>query len=174
VFVGSSLFSCSRALPVGAIEQTDSCVLNRQHVYEVYVPAREKATQRLPLVILLDPHGDGRLAIEHFRNGADRYALVLAASDLIKNNFPGYQDAISELIGEVRKKYPVNQVVCWSGFSGGARMALDYASIIGWQGVLVSGALDTPDRIRMMTCPVLSLAGLGDFNLAETATYLFS
>ena len=112
---------------VQVVEKTDSCKSDSKNSYEVYIPARHSATDKLPLLVIIDAHGNGKFALDKFRQAARQYPAILVASDLIKNGFEGYEASIQTLIDDVRQKYPVSETVYLTGFSGGARMALGYA-----------------------------------------------
>ena len=141
--------------------------------YEVYIPERNNAVDKLPLLVVLDAHGSGKFALAKFKSGANQYPVVLIASNLIKNGFDGYEGAIQTLINDVRQKYPVNETVFMTGFSGGARMALGYGLAHPLNGLIMCGALSNPDQLNALRCPVISISGMDDFNFMETAQYLF-
>jgi predicted esterase len=171
-----SLVSCSgsnKSTDTGkAVKKTDSCLVDSRNTYEVYIPAR-KNDAKLPLLVILDAHGNGKLALEKFIQGANQYQAVLIASNLIKNGYEGYEQAIQTLIDDVRQKYPVGEMVFMTGFSGGARMALDYGLAHPLNGLIMCGALAGSDQLLALHCPVISISGMDDFNFMETAQYLF-
>ena len=182
VFLCSLLFcglvSCSGSNKstetVQTIEKTDSCRLDSKNSYEVYVPERKQPADKLPLLVIIDAHGNGKFALNKFKQGAKEYPAILIASNLIKNGFDGYEAAIQNLIEDVRQKYPVGETVFLTGFSGGARMALGYALTHRVNGLIMCGALASPDQIQTVRCPVISISGMDDFNFVETAQYLFN
>lgn len=158
---------------IKAIEKTDSCTSESKNSYEVYVPRRRNAVEKLPLLVIIDAHGNGKYALNKFKQGAIGYPVVLVASNLIKNGFAGYEEAIRTLIADVRQKYPVDKTVFLSGFSGGARMALGFGISNQLNGLILCGALANSDQIKALRCPVISISGMDDFNFMETAQYLF-
>jgi len=171
-----SLVSCSGSNKstdtVKAVEKTDSCQMDSKNLYEVYIPPR-KNDAKLPLLVILDAHGSGKFALEKFKQCANQYPAVLIASNLIKNGYEGYEQAIQTLVDDVRQKYPVGETVFMTGFSGGARMALDYGLAHPVNGLIMCGALAGPDQLHALHCPVISISGMDDFNFMETAQYLF-
>jgi len=181
LFLYSMLFcglvSCNGAgksnKTVEAIEKTDSCKLDVKNTYEVYIPKRTNSFQKLPLLVIIDSHGSGKFALEKFKKGANRYPVVLIASNLVKNGFEGYEEAIRTLTEDVRHKYPIGETVFMTGFSGGARMVLGYAQSHPVNGLILCGALVNPDQIKAIRCPLISISGMDDFNFMETAQYLF-
>src|SRR5665647_1745028 len=158
---------------VKPVEKTDSCKLDSKNTYEVYIPERKNASDKLPLLVIIDAHGSGKFALNKFKQAANQYPSVLIASNLVKNGFEGYEGAIQTLIEDVHQKYPVGETVFITGFSGGARMALGYALAHHQNGLILCGALANPDQINALHCPVISISGMDDFNFIETAQYLF-
>jgi hypothetical protein len=172
-----ALVSCDGAKKsnetIKAAEKTDCCKLDSNNTYEVYIPERNSIIGKLPLLIIIDAHGRGKFALDKFKQGANQYPAILAASNLIKNGFVNYQGAIQTLIEDVRQKYPAGEVLFMTGFSGGARMTLGYAMSHQVDGLILCGALANADQINSIHCPVISISGMDDFNFMETAQYLF-
>jgi len=171
------LVSCSGAGKsngiIKSVEKTDSCNLNSKNTYEVYIPQRNNADDKLPVVVIIDAHGNGQFALNNFKRAANQYPAILIASNLIKNGFSGYKSAIQTLMDDVRHKYPINEIVYMTGFSGGARMVLDYGLTHPLNGLIMCGALANADQINTLRCPVIAISGMDDFNFMETAQYLF-
>ncbi len=157
----------------GALLEVQSCLNDPSNKYVTYIPSHSEECKAMPLIIILDPHGAGSFAIKHFLYTSENYQCMLAASNLVKNNFEGFMPAIESLIADVRKKYPVGPEVFIAGFSGGARMALTYAQNHKVDGVMASGALSTPEQIASIHATIFASAGLADFNFPEVATYIF-
>lgn len=169
-------FACQsthkRSEPVPAVERTDSCLSNPEHTYEVFVPARSSADTRLPLLIAIDPHGSGQTAMEHLKEAATTYPAVLVASNLIQNDDPHYMEELQQLIADVQKRFPVGKQIYLAGFSGGARMVLGYATTHQVDGVMACGAFASPDQLTAISCPVMGLIGMDDFNFPEVVQYI--
>ncbi len=155
------------------IKLQDTCNKNSNHSYELYIPSNAKDCSQLPLLVILDPHGHGKSAIENFIPAAERYKCMLVASNLVKNNSPDYQTEIDILIKDVRIKYPSNNIVYIAGFSGGARMALSFAQYHDVDGIIACGALVSANQIESINTTVFALTGMQDFNFIETAQYFF-
>ncbi|MGC9151524.1 MAG: hypothetical protein ACP5F6_07175 [Microbacter sp.] len=160
-------------LSTSALMQSDSCRMDAQNKYEVYLSKRSRGDEKLPLLIILDAHGDGRFALKQFISAANQYHFLLAASDCVKNDVPNYLTLIETLLQDVQQKYPVNQEVFLTGFSGGARMALGFALTHRVDGLLMCGALANSEQLEALHVPVISISGTDDFNFMETAQYLF-
>jgi hypothetical protein len=153
--------------------KTDSCLVNKAHSYEIYIPSGSIKCGQLPQLIIIDPHGNGKIAIELFIPSAEKYKFILIASNRIKNKTPEFVSYINELHEDVASKYPVNDQVMLAGFSGGARMVLTYAQYNTVDGVIACGALAAPEEISAVNTVVYGMVGMADFNFIEAAQYLF-
>lgn len=156
-----------------AVSKTDTCKSHSQNTYEVYIPERNNTNEKLPLVIIIDAHGNGAFAIDKFKFSVRNFSAVLVASNLVKNGFVDYESAIETLVKDVRQKYPVSETVFMTGFSGGARMSLGYAQTHQLNGLILCGALADAGQINSLNCLVYAISGTDDFNFVETAQYLF-
>lgn len=157
----------------GAVEKRDSCLTHPAHSYQVYIPART-ASDNLPLLIAIDPHGSGKTAVDHLKEAVTKYPAVLVASNLIQNNDRNYTQELDELITDVKKRYPVDDHIYLVGFSGGARMVLGYATNHKVSGVMASGAFANPDQLSAIKSPIMGLIGMDDFNFLESVQYLLN
>jgi hypothetical protein len=144
-----------------------------KNTYEIYIPERSNYVDKLPLLVIIDSHGSGKFALDKFKQAANQYPAIIVASNLVKNGFEGYEGIIKTLIDDVRQKYPVGETVFMTGFSGGARMALGYGLAHQLNGLILCGALANAGQINSLSCPVISISGMDDFNFMETAQFLF-
>jgi len=172
-----ALFSCASSVKpkedAEPVIATDTCASDHKNTYEVYIPERKTVGEKLPLLVIIDSHASGKFALEKFKKAANEHHAILLASNLVKNGFAGYVSAIKEMITDASQKYPVNGTVFMTGFSGGARMSLAYASTNRIDGLIMCGALGNTKQITAVKCPVVSISGTDDFNFAETAQFLF-
>jgi hypothetical protein len=149
--------------PVGV----GKCSTDAGNMYHFSLPVRHGSD--LPLLIVLDSHGDGLLAVNKTLPAVANIPCIIVGSDLIRNNYPDYLNAIRTLINDVRQKFQVSgDQIYLSGFSGGARMALDYALRSHVNGVLMCGAGIDMNTLQSLSFPVYMIAGTTDFNFAET------
>ena len=160
--------------PQGEVCHADTCKINLQHTYQVFVPSVDKSCSALPLLVIIDSHGAGKFAVEKFEEAARTYKVVVVCSNRIKNGYGDFNRALGELIGDVKEKYPVGESIFIGGFSGGARMAIAYSTNHRVDGVLACGALATPEQIAAVKCPLMSIVGMDDFNFIETARYILN
>ncbi len=163
--------ACSGPLGITPVEVAyreiiaDSVLAHPENRYQILVPEGLDASRALPLVIVIDAHGDGAMAAGKFRPAVRHFPCLVAGSDLIRNNIQGYEKALMQLLDDIMKKYPVDrQNIIISGFSGGARMAFAFALHYPVRGVLMCGAGPGEEG---PSCPVYAISGRGDFNFSE-------
>jgi hypothetical protein len=154
--------------------KADTCLYDDSHTYFIYIPAHSSGCETMPLVVIIDPHGSGSYAVSHFIEAAEKYKFILGASNLVRNNYADYRQAIEVLINDIRDKYPAGADIYLAGFSGGARMVLSYAQDHEISGVLACGALGAPDQIKSIKAYVYALAGMADFNFPEFAHFILN
>lgn len=176
VLLFAAMTSCNASVKSGrsvaTVDKTDTCGLDAGNSYEVFMP-ETNSHDKLALLVIVDAHGAGKFALEKFKSAAEKYPMILVASNTVKNGFAGSDQALKTLIDDVRNKYPVGKTPFLTGFSGGARMALSYALGHPVDGLILCGAMAGRDQLAALLCPVISISGMDDFNFAETAQYLF-
>jgi len=155
-----------------AIDRTETCLSNKKHTYQIFVPEVDASFRQIPLLISIDPHGDGKLAVNGFKEAAQKYQVVVVGSNLIKNNNTNYIEELDELIADVKSRYPVGNYLFVGGFSGGARMAIGYATNHKVDGVIAYGALASAKQIAALNNRVISVIGFDDFNFIEVAPFV--
>jgi len=155
-----------------AVNKTDTCLTNPAHTYRVFIPAHNETTNELSLLVAIDSHGSGQNAVNHLRDAVTKYPAILVASNLIQNNDPHYIQELDELIADVKKRYSAGQRIYLLGFSGGARMALNYATNHPVNGVIACSAFADSKQLALIKCPVTGIIGMDDFNFPEVACYI--
>jgi pimeloyl-ACP methyl ester carboxylesterase len=140
------------------------CTADTLNGYHYIIPSNHPTP--LPLLIILDSGGDGALAVKKVENAVSRFPCFVAGSDLVRNNYAGYQEAISKLIEDIFSHFNIaRDQVYIAGFSGGARMAFGYAMTSPVKGVLMCSA--GPGTSETPQFPVYAIAGTTDFNFSE-------
>jgi len=157
-----------------AIERAETCQSNPKHTYQVFVPEVDTSFRQIPLLILIGPHGDGKLAVNGFKEAAQKYQVIIVGSNLIKNNDLNYISEIDELVADVRNRYPIGKILFVGGFSGGARMAIGYAVDHAISGVIAYGALAPTKQLAELKCRVFAVTGTDDFNFVEAAQFVIN
>jgi predicted esterase len=146
----------------------DSCREEPDHHYLVSEPENISTQQKLPMILVIDPHGDGKLGVEKFSEALADIPAVIAGSEKIGNNYPDFESSLSHLEADVLAKYPADpDKVIVAGFSGGARMSYYYGMRHKVLGIIMFGAGpgrpagDTGGKRMYMA------SGTRDFNFME-------
>ncbi len=162
-------FACIQEKSIYSVNYTTvsagRCMSDTLNTYHYIRPARYDGS--IPLLIILDSGGDGLMAVNNSRPAVSAFPCLVVGSDQIRNDFQGYIQALDILIREMSQHYSVSQVYI-AGFSGGARMAFEYARLRPVQGVLMCGAGPSVNSLEELPCPVYMIAGTRDFNFSET------
>ncbi len=152
----------------------DSCKIEPDHSYYITQPDHHNSEQKFPLVIVIDPHGDGLSAMEKFKDALKDVPIVIAGSKKLRNNYDGFETSIKNLHNDLVEKYPVDPTkVIVAGFSGGARMALYYGMKYPVYGIIMFGA--GPGRLidGFPQKQIYGVSGTRDFNFIEQYRPLF-
>jgi dienelactone hydrolase len=157
------------ALPVRYIRpEVDSCRDEPDHHYLISKPENIPARQRLPLILVIDPHGDGELATKKFSDALVDIPAVIAGSEKLRNNYPDFGSTLSHLEDDVLAKYPADpDRVIIAGFSGGARMAYYYGMSHKVLGIIMFGAGTGRSDRQTGGKRVYAVSGTRDFNFME-------
>jgi pimeloyl-ACP methyl ester carboxylesterase len=139
--------------------------ISAQSVYESYSPANLKLPE--VLFVAIDAHADARLAINHFRWTADQYGFRIIALKNVKNNDSKFMQHIAAAISVATNQFQFKQAEIYlAGFSGGARMALNYAQTHAAKGVIMMGA-GPGNQSGGFPFPLAMISGTRDFNFVE-------
>ena len=162
--------ACSHEKAIRSVSYTPAefgkCKADTSNHYHYALPLQHKGN--LPLLIILDSGGDGLLAVNKVSPAVLRIPCIMIGSDRVRNNFPGYERAVELLINDACQKFPVNkEQIYLAGFSGGARMAYEYARNHPVKGILMCGAGPAVNSFQELPCRVYMIAGTTDFNFSE-------
>jgi len=151
-----------------SIPHMDSCRDEPDHKYLISEPEFVSAGQEFPLIIVIDPHGNGNLAVEKFTHAMGDIPALIAGSEKLKNNYTGFELSLSHLYNDVLAKYPADpERVILAGFSGGARMAYAYGMRYTPLGIIMFGAGPGPLNDQMKGNRIYAVSGTRDFNFME-------
>ena len=99
-----------------SIPVLDSCENEQDHKYFISKPEIVLAEQKIPLIIVIDPHGDGKFALEQFTRALVDIPAVIIGSAKLKNNNAGFELSLSHLYNDVLVKYPVESRYDYRGW----------------------------------------------------------
>ena len=153
------------------------CKADTSQSYALYLPSSYVSTKNYPVVFTFDPHGDGKLPLTNYKDLAEKYNFILAASNNSKNGttWEDAQKIANVFFNDVQTRYYVNaQRIYCLGFSGGARIANAIAMNNGAiTGVICAGAAApaAPVQNARNNYYFMALAGNTDFNYVEIKKY---
>jgi hypothetical protein len=145
-----------------SISQTSPKLQMSNH-YIFYLPQDEKVEG---ILVIMDPHGKPNLVLDSLHSLADKEHLALLGLKDIENGISNYNTIINrDLQHFISYKNLQNKKVFLIGFSGAARMALNYSSRNRINGLIVCGA--GLQRQTSLPFPTVMMSGLSDFNFME-------
>jgi predicted esterase len=160
------------AQPVpGKVVEHVSCPSDPTQTYTLYLPGTYQPSRKWPLLLVFDPRGQAPRATEVFRDAAERFGWIVAASENSRNGpWEPTLRAISAMWPALLGGYAVDEHrVYAAGHSGGASVAWLMAMQTGQlAGVIVSGQ-PNPETLPAKGKPFawFGMAGHTDFNLME-------
>ena len=120
------------------------------------------------LIVVIDPHGDGKFALSHFKKVSDNFDCTIIGLNDVENNQKDYMQKIENDIKSAESKLNLNVKHHFAvGFSGGARMAFQYALSHKTDGVLMCGAGINMQKVSNVSFPLAMIIGTKDFNFIE-------
>ncbi len=138
--------------------------------YALYIPT--DTLKKYPLIVIFDPHAAGNHAASQYKDLANKYKVVLAASNNIQNNMEAerFTYFANCIIDDVMRNTPIDSdYVYLMGFSGGARVASYLAQQENvFKGLIGCGAgLNDLLNVKTTNFLYVGMAGFSDFNFLE-------
>jgi dienelactone hydrolase len=168
VFCSSSVLA--KNLPKGQIINKVVCIGHTDHSYAVYLPRAYTSSRKWPILFAFDPRARGQLAIEPFREGAEKYGYILVGSNNTQNGpWKPNEEAIHILLNDAALRFMVNRDRFYTaGFSGGGRLAALVALMGFAKGAIVcSGGFPTVETPNKIAFSFFGTAGYDDSNYYE-------
>jgi dienelactone hydrolase len=141
--------------------------------FALYLPKTYSDSAKLPVIIFFDPHGDGTVPLNLYKDLAEQFQYILIGSNSSKNGMDLQQcTAIADnLVTEAEARFHVNQnKIAFCGFSGGAKVALlAAAGNAAVTSVIYCGAaapLNTSHKLDL-----LGFAGTRDMNYTDVVAF---
>jgi pimeloyl-ACP methyl ester carboxylesterase len=158
----------------GSLVEHVTCPTDPSQTYTLYLPSKYETTRKWPLLLVFDPGGRAARAAEVFREAAERFGWIVAASENSRNGpWEPTLRAINAMWPALLGGYAVDERrVYAAGHSGGATVAWLLAHQTGQiTGVIVSGQPNLQSE-QSKTKPFawFGVAGHTDFNLMEVKT----
>jgi len=155
----------------GTLVEHVSCPSDPTQTYTLYLPSSYQPSRSWPLLLVFDPGGRAVRAAEVFRDAAERFGWIIAASENSRNGpWEPTLRAVNAMWPALLGGYSVDERrVYAAGHSGGATVAWMLARQTGQiAGVIVSGQ-PNPESNDSKGKPFawFGMAGHVDFNLME-------
>jgi poly(3-hydroxybutyrate) depolymerase len=156
-------------VPRGRVVEAVVCGGNKSQSYALYLPAAYSADRAWPILYCLDPGARGGLPVQRFQAAAERAGFIVAGSNNSRNgslDIP--REAIHWLLADTHERFAIDDSRRYvAGFSGGARLALDWAGNGRIAGVIACGAGFGESIPKDVPLRVYATAGVDDFNYDE-------
>ncbi len=147
------------------------CAADTTQRYCIAFPEGYNENQTYPLIVVFDPHGDGKLAAEKFKAAVTDYGFIVVSSNTIRNGYPSVDYALKVLHDDLIQHFKINDKRIYAaGFSGGGRVAQFFSQMnVNIKAIASIGAgysLSEPSSL-INKPSMLFLAGDEDFNYIE-------
>jgi poly(3-hydroxybutyrate) depolymerase len=162
---------------IGSITHGVKCRSNSEFSYDLYLPKQYDLHKKFPVIVCLDPQGNGKKPLDLYKKLADKYGYILLGSNNSKNGntWEHSEQIVESLLTEVRSKYASNpERIYLMGFSGGARIAnaitIKNGAIRG--AICCGAAVPAQGGYPLRSNYTLAvIIGNRDFNYVETKKY---
>jgi pimeloyl-ACP methyl ester carboxylesterase len=157
----------------GVLVEHVSCPNDPAQTYTLYLPSTYQTTRNWPLLLVFDPGGRGARAAEVFREAAERFGWIIAASENSRNGpWEPTLRAVNAMWPALLGGYAVDERrVYTAGHSGGATVAWLVAQQTGQiAGVIASGQPNPESQItkaKEKRFAWFGAAGHSDFNFLQ-------
>jgi dienelactone hydrolase len=161
---------CAAEIPKGQLVEKVVCAADPDQSYAAYLPSNYDAARRWPILYCFDPGARGRLPVERFQPGAEKYGYIVVASNNSRNGpWEPTLAAINAISTDTAARFAFDdRRVYTAGFSGGARVATRIALAGAAAGVIACGG-GFPGGYTPQPFPFafFGIAGRDDFNYIE-------
>ena len=161
------------ALPPGQVVEKVVCARDPNQSYALYLPGNYDQSRKWPVLYAFDPGARGRIPVERFKDAAEQFGWIVVGSNNSRNALiQSSIDSWNAIIRDTTDRFSIDDNRAYAtGFSGGARVALTFATQCKncLAGVIAGGAAFPPgiEPSASMQFAVFAIAGTEDFNFAE-------
>lgn len=173
LLITTGIYAQQFRLKKGVVIDQVEMITDSTATYALYLPTEFEMNKKWPLIFVFDPEGNGKRAVDVFKDAAEKYGFMVVASNVIRNDILEKNLArFDKLSLEIGKTYPVQTTrIFTAGFSGGARLATTIAVITKKiEAVIACGASFSTDVVyypKRADFYFIGLAGNDDFNYSE-------
>lgn len=160
------------SIPRGQIVERVEALNDSSQSYALYLPSNYTPNRKWPVLYALDPAARGRVAVERFKEAAEKYGWIVLGSNNSRNGpWDVAINAWNAMQIDSHQRFAIDDERMYAtGFSGGARAAVRIAVACKClAGVMAVGAGFPPDLAPSpsMHFVFFGAAGVDDFNYAE-------
>jgi predicted esterase len=158
---------------LGQVVEKVTCARDPNQSYALYLPRNYDKSRKWPVLYAFDPGARGRVPVERFKDAAEQFGWILVGSNNSRNaSTQSSVDAWNAMVRDTTDKFSIDDNRAYAtGFSGGARVALTFATQCKncLAGVIAGGAGFPPgiEPAPTMKFAIFAIAGLEDFNFPE-------
>jgi thioredoxin-like negative regulator of GroEL len=158
-------------LQVGTIIDPVVCRGDATQTHALYLPTTLDASVPAPVIFCFEPGARGRLPVERFQAGAEKFGYIVAGSNNSRNGpFEPQRIAVNAMFSDVFARFAVDQErIVLTGMSGGARLAIAVAQQTGLAHAVIACGAGFPRGQQPGATDFLfiGVAGVDDFNFPE-------
>src|SRR6476660_8333848 len=155
----------------GKLVEHVSCPTDPSQTYTLYLPTKYEPTHKWPLLLVFDPGGCAARAAEVFREAAERFGWIVAASENSRNGpWEPTLRAVNAMWPALLGGYAVDaRRVYAAGHSGGATVAWMMARQTGQIAGVITSGQPNPQSEQAKAKPFawFGSAGHSDFNFLQ-------
>jgi len=155
----------------GKVTDSITCRKDGRQYYALYLPSNYNPADPYPCIFFFDAHARGGMPVRAYKNIAEKYGCVLAASDNSKNGtpWPETNALANTMMQDVRTRININpRRVYTAGFSGGSRVASSIAILDGGVAGVMGCAAGFPSLEKGLQDKFDYFGIVGDFDFNET------
>ena len=164
------LVASAADLPKGRIIDRVVCSADARQAYALYLPSAYSAARKWPVLYCLEPLARGRLPLERFQEGAEKYGYIVAGSYNSRNGpIALASEALQAMWRDTHETLSIDDRRAYlAGMSGGARDATAFLTTGVFAGVIAQAAGFSGSVVpKDFAFPFFGTAGTDDFNYAE-------
>ncbi len=171
--VGGRTFPLQSAFEKGKIIDKVVCQHFPSQSYALYLPQEYTPDKSWPILFAFDPSARGKVPVEHFKEAAEEYGIIVVGSNNIKNGpWEEIFQAMQIIWDDTENRFNIDKKSIYStGFSGGARAAVIFSQTINKPvaGIIGCGAgIPVGFKLDEMNPSVYyGTVGIADFNYRE-------
>jgi len=169
---GTPVTTYDTTLKSGVITEKVICKNDPNVSYALYIPSGYKAGNEYPVIYLFDPHADGLLPINKYKDLAEKYGYILIGSNNSKNGlaWDGVHQTIKAMFEDSQARLSIDKNRIYAGgFSGGSRVASSIAINDGGIRGVIGCSAGFPQLTKQLDnkFDFIGIAGNEDFNMTE-------